>query len=141
MMILFTALLLLAAPANTSLAQVKADANAEHRARAAVDFALTAEKQAEAAYAAGDAPAIANGLKTVEESVELAKTSFVASGKTPGRHTGPYKYAEQRTRELLIRLNDLEQKMDASERDSIEVLKTKIQTIHDAWFEGLMGKK
>lgn len=138
---LLMAFLLLAAPAITSLDQVKADPNPEHRARAAIDFALTAQKQVETAYASGDMVATTADLKLVKESVELAQASFIASGKTPGRNTSPFKYAEQHTRQLLIRLNDLEQKMDASERDAVTTIKAEIQQIHDAWFEGIMGKK
>ena len=138
---LLMAFLLLAAPAITSLDQVKADPNPEHRARAAIDFALAAQKQVETAYASGDMVATTAGLKLVRESVELAQASFIASGKTPGRNTSPFKYAEQHTRQLLIRLNDLEQKMDASERDVVTAIKAEIQEIHDAWFEGIMGKK
>jgi hypothetical protein len=42
--------------------------------------------------------------------------------------------------ELLIRLNDLEQRMDAVERDAVDGAKMKVQEIHDSWFEGIMGK-
>jgi hypothetical protein len=45
-----------------------------------------------------------------------------------------------RSRELLVRLSDLERKMDAGERDLIAGVKNKVQEIHDAWFEGIMGR-
>jgi hypothetical protein len=45
------------------------------------------------------------------------------------------------SRELLIRLGDLEQRMDVGERGPIDRVKAKVQEIHDAWFEGIMGKK
>jgi hypothetical protein len=134
-------LFLVATTPAASLDQVKADPNPEHRARAAVDYAAVAEKNAEAAYAKGDLHATAAALKEVEESMDLAKSSFATSGKTPGRNAGPYKYAELRSRELLTRLSDLERKMDASERDMIAAVRAKVQEIHDAWFEGIMGKK
>ena len=84
---------------------------------------------------------VAAELKNVEESMDAAQESFVASRKTPGRNPGPYKYAEMRSRELLIRLGDLEQKMDTGERSDIARVKAKVQEIHDAWFEGIMGRK
>jgi hypothetical protein len=40
-----------------------------------------------------------------------------------------------------VRLGDLEKRMDADERPVIEGPRTKVQQIHDAWFEGIMGKK
>ena len=80
-------------------------------------------------------------LKNVEESMEAAQEAFVASRKTPGRNPGPYKYAELRSRELLIRLGDLEQKMDSRGEALSTTSKAKVQEMHDAWFEGIMGRK
>jgi hypothetical protein len=141
MIALFTLFLLLAAPAPSSLEQVKADPNPEHRARAAIDYSALAEKNAEAAYAKGEMDTVSAELRNVEESMEAAQEAFTASRKTPGRNPGPYKYAELRSRELLIRLGDLEQRMDTVERSGISRVKAKVQEIHDAWFEGIMGRK
>ena len=133
--------LLLAPPAPLSLDQVKADPNPDHRAKAAIDYASVAERNAEAAYAAGEMRNVEAELKNVEESMEAAQEAFVASRKTPGRNPSPYKYAELRSRELLIRLGDLEQKMDISERTVIAGVRAKVLEMHDAWFEGIMGRK
>ncbi|HEY3825969.1 MAG TPA: hypothetical protein VGL82_15495 [Bryobacteraceae bacterium] len=138
---LFALLLLFAPPAPSSLDQVKADPNPEHRAKAAIDYAALAEKNAEAAYAKGETQTVEAELKNVEGSFDAAQDAFAAAHKTPGRNPGPFKYAELHSRELLIRLGDLEQKMDISERGNIAALKGKIQEIHDAWFEGIMGRK
>ena len=138
---LLTLLFLMAAPQPSTLEQVKADPNPEHRARSAVDFAAAEEKNAETAYGKGDLEGCAAVLKSVEESMKVAQTSFAASGKTPWRNPGPYKYAELHSRDLLIRLGDLERKMDDSERNIIAGVKARIQEIHDAWFEGIMGRK
>jgi hypothetical protein len=140
MMPLLFLFLLWAAPAPLSLEQVRAEPNPEHRARLAIDYAAVAEKNAEAAYAKGDIDAVSSELKNVAASFDIAQESFVISHKTPGRNPGPYKYAEVRSRELLIRLGDLEQRMDAGERNLIAGVKARIQEIHDAWFEGIMGR-
>ena len=137
---LFLLFLLWGPPPPATLDQVKAEPSAEHRARLAVDYAAVAEKNAEAAYAKGDLDATSVQLKNVAESLETARDSFVSSHKTPGRNPGLYKYAEMRSRELLIRLADLEHKMDSGERDLITDVKGKVQEIHDAWFEGIMGR-
>ena len=141
MTLLFALILLLAPPAPSSLDQVKADPNPDHRAKAAIDYASVAEKNAEAAYAKGDAQSVAAELKNVEESLEAAQEALVASHKTPGRNPTPYKYAELHSRELLIRLGDLEQRMDSSDRNVIAGVRAKVQEMHDAWFEGIMGRK
>src|SRR5579871_3259717 len=116
---LFMLFLLLAQPAPSSLEQVKAEPNPEHRARLAIDYAAVAEKNAEANYAKGDSSATSADLKDVEESLETAQQAFAESHKTPGRNPGPYKYAEVHSRELLIRLSDLERRMEDEERGLI----------------------
>ena len=132
--------LFLAQPAPSSLEQVRAEVNAEHRARLAIDYAAVAEKNAEADYAKGDSKATSADLKDVEESLEMAQQAFTESHKTPGRNPGPYKYAEMHSRELLIRLSDLERRMEDDERTLVSRVKAKVQEIHDAWFEGIMGR-
>lgn len=138
---LFTLLILLAAPAPSSLDQVKAEPNPEHRARAAMDYASVAERNAEAAYSRGEMRKVETELRNMQQSLDLAQDSLTASGKTPGRNPGLYKYAEMHSRELLIRLGDLEQKMDVSERPPVETVKERVQEMHDAWFDGIMGRK
>ena len=133
--------LLFAVPPPTTLDQVKAEVNPERRARLAIDFALATEKQAEASYAKGDLDATRPQLNLMAESMELAKAAFKASGRTPGRNPGPYKYAEQKSQELLTRLRDLDQRMDADEREAVVGPRAKVQEIHDEWFEGIMERK
>jgi hypothetical protein len=134
-------LLLLMAQAPATLDQVKMESNPERRAREAVEFAATAERQAEAAYDKGDTDGVRAGLRTMEDAMELAKQSLSASGKNANRHPGPYKLAETRSHEILLRLDDFERRMDDNERPLVESPKNKLQQIHDAWFEAIMGKK
>lgn len=137
---LFILFLLMAPPAPVSLDQVRAEPNPEHRARMAIDYATLAERNAEEAYTNGDAAETSAALKNVEVSFETAQEAFAASHKTPGRNPAPYKYAEMHARELLIRLSDLERRMDLGETNLIARVKEKVQEIHDAWFEGIMGR-
>ncbi len=141
MTVFLTLFLLLAAPLPTSLDQVKAEANPERRARAAVDFAAVAEKNAEAAFAKEDMKGVAAELNTMKESMETARDSLVASKKTPGRDPGLYKYAELHARELLVRLDDLERRMFMEDRAVVTAPKAAVQEIHDLWFDGIMGRK
>src|SRR5438445_6000397 len=110
---LFTILLLLAQPAPASLDQIRAEGNLEHRARRAIEFAAAAERNAEAIYSKGDMAAVTAELKSMETAVEIARDAFLQTGRTPQRHAGPYKWAELRTQEILLRLGDLEKRMDA----------------------------
>jgi hypothetical protein len=134
-------LLLMSQPPPATLYQVRTEGNPQHRARDAVEFAATAERQAEAAYDKGDTDGVRSDLKTMQDAVELARKSLEATGKNANRHPGPYKFAETRSHEILQRLDDFEHRMDESERPLIEGPKNKVQQIHDAWFDAIMGKK
>ena len=141
MILLVSLFLLLASPPPTSIAQVKAEPNPERRAKAAIDYAGVAERNAEAAYDKGEMKSVQAELKNVEEGFTTAQDAFDAAHKTPGRNPGPFKYAEMHSRELLIRLSDLEQKMDLADRATLTEVKAKVQQLHDNWFEGIMGRK
>ena len=141
MILLLSVAFLLATPPPTSIAQVKAEPNPERRARAAIDYAAVAERNAEAAYDKGEIKSVEAELRNVEEGFDTAQAAFDAAHKTPGKNPGPFKYAEMHSRELLIRLGDLEQKMDVADRAVLTDVKTKVQQLHDNWFEGIMGRK
>jgi len=140
-LLLLAGALMAAPPLVLTFDQIKAEPNPERRARMAIDFAILVERDAEAAYTRNDLEVLGAQLKTVTEAVELADSSFEASHKTPGRNPAPYKYAELRSRELLVRMNDLQKKMDSEERAIIDPAIARVQAIHDEWFEGIMGRK
>ena len=141
MIVIFTILLFLAQPAPLNLDQIRTDSNLEHRAHSAIEYSAMAERNAEAAYTRGEIAAVAAELKNMVDAVELARQSLDQTGKTAMRHPGPYKFGELRTQEMLVRLGDLERKMDAEERSVVVEPKSKVQEIHDVWFEGIMSKK
>ena len=68
-----------------TLDSVRADPNPEHRAKAAVDFAVTAERDAEIANGYTDAARFKTDIDNMVAAMELARDSFTAAGKTPGR--------------------------------------------------------
>lgn len=138
---IFTILVFLAQTAAPGLDQVRAEPNLERRAKIAIEYAAAAERNAEAAYSKNDLPGVTAELKNMQTGVEIARDAFAQTGKTPQRHAGPYKSAELKTQEMLVRLGDLEKRLDADERNVIEGPKSKVQEIHDAWFDGIMGKK
>ena len=50
-------------PSPPTFDQIKSDANAEHRARLAIDFAMAVERDAEAAYTGNDLNAVKDLLR------------------------------------------------------------------------------
>jgi len=137
----FATLFLLAQPAPLSLDQIRADQNAEHRAHSAIEYAVAAERNAEAAYTRGDMKVVASELRNMADAIDLANQSLDQTGKSAMRHPAPYKFGELRTQEMLVRLGDLERKMDADERPVLAGPQVKVQEIHDAWFDAIMSKK
>lgn len=141
MIVIFTALLLFSQAPPPSLDQIRADQNLEHRAHSAIEYAAYAERNAEAAYSRGDMKAVAAELKNMADAIELANQSLEQTGKSALRHPAPYKFGELKTQEMLVRLGDLEHKMDVDEREVLSAPMSKVQEIHDAWFDGIMSKK
>lgn len=133
--------LLFAQPAPPTLDQVRAEPNLERRAKLGVDYAALAERAAESAYSKGDLAGVSAELKNMVEGVEIARDALRQTGKSALRHPGPYKSAELKTEEILVRLNDLEKRMDGDERSQVEGPRTKVSDIHDEWFDGIMSKK
>ncbi len=133
--------LLLAAVGPPTLDQVRADPSPEHRAKAAVDYAAQAERSAELANERDDAALLAVELNNMVAAMELARDSFAAAGKTPSRQPSSFKAVELRSHDILHRLADLRNKLDADVRAVIDGPIMKVEEIHDAWFDGIMGKK
>ncbi len=140
-MIAIFALLFFAAGNQLTLDQVRAEANPEHRAKAAVEFAVSAERAAEQAASNNDNTSFQKSIADMVTAMELARDSFEASGKTPSRNPRNFKNAELQSHELLHRLGDLKESLDIDQRAMLEGPIKKIEAIHDVWFYGIMGRK
>jgi hypothetical protein len=140
-LLLYPVLLFFAAASPPTLDQVRADPNPEHRAKAAVDYAATAERAAESANDNGDEQGFGKQIANMIAAMELARDSFTAAGKTPFRQPASFKSVELRSHDILHRLADLRQKLDADQRSILDGPIMKVQEIHDAWFDGIMGRK
>jgi tyrosyl-tRNA synthetase len=133
-------LLLLTQAVAPSMEQIKAEPNLERRAKHGVEFAMAAERNAEAAYSRGEMPAVQAELKSMVAAVEVAKAALDLTGQNANRHPGPFKSAELKTQDMLSRLNDLERRMDEEERAVVRGPRARVQEIHDEWFDAIMSK-
>jgi hypothetical protein len=124
-----------------SLEQARAEPNLEKRSGLAMDNAMAALKQARAAYQAGDLAQVAAKATEVEDSVDLAYTSLVQTGKDPRKSSRWFKRAEIASRDLLRSLEALERDMSFQDRALLEKLKAKVQQVHDDLLTGLMEGK
>lgn len=132
---------LLAAAGPLTLDSVKAQTNPERRAKAAVEYAAVAERAAERANDNNDEAGLRQNIEDMVAAMELARDSFAAAGKTPSRNPGTFKGSELLSHDILHRLADLKNRLDSSLRPLLDGPIMKIEAIHDAWFDGIMGKK
>jgi hypothetical protein len=135
------ALLMLAAPLRADLRRAMAEVNLEKRSQLAMDNAVTAYKDARAAYDKGDMDAVAVSVKEIEESVDLAWQALTKTGKDPRKSPKWFKKAEIETRDLLRRLDAFEQEMSFSDRPLLDQAKAKVTQVHDDLLVGLMEGK
>jgi hypothetical protein len=140
-MIAVFALLFFAAGNQLTLDQVRTEVNPEHRAKAAVEFATSAERAAEQAATNNENASFKKSIADMVTAMELARDSFEASGKTPSRNPRNFKNAELQSHELLHRLGDLKESLDIDQRALLGEPIKKIEAIHDVWFYGIMGRK
>lgn len=141
---LFTACLLFGQAPGTpeeDLSHVQSEPNLEKRAHLALDNADEALTDARDEYAKGDDAAVKSRLEETQRSVELADASLKQTGKNPSRSPKHFKEAELRTRELLRRLDGFRDQMSVGDRKLVDNVTSTVQRIHDAWLDGIMGKK
>jgi len=115
--------------------------NLEQQARQALDKADKALTEAKAAYATRDLDKTKEFVQEMLAAVILAEKSLADTGKDARRRPKNFKYGETKTREMLKRIDSLENDMDIDERETVAAAKVKVQEIHDEWLLGIMGVK
>ncbi len=138
---LITFAVLCSSALSASLASIQAEPNLEKRSRMALDNADIAYQQARKDIESGKQDAVAEDLKEVQQSVELAQAALLETHQNPSRKPKNFKYAETRTRDLLRRMKGWEDSLDAADRPLVEPVREKIQEVHDSWLTGILGKK
>lgn len=115
--------------------------NLEQQARMALDKADKALTEAKAAYATHDLEKTKALVQEMLADVVLAEKSLADTGKDARRRPKHFKYGETKTREMLKRIDSLENDMDIDDREPVVAAKLKVQEIHDEWLLGIMGAK
>ena len=122
------------------LNSVRNEPNPQRRCQLALDNANQAIDAAEEANNAGQTEKMQAALDEVAESVELAYDALVSSAKNPRNDKG-FKKAEQRTRELLRRLDGFRQIVDFDDRGRVEKTRDRVSAVNDDLLNGIMKKK
>lgn len=135
-MLLFLTLLMA-----VDLAGIKSEPKLEKRSQLALQFANSALDSARDLYKKGEVDACRTALGEVEAGVRLSYDSLMATGKDPRRNSKPFKEAEKSTREILRRLEGLNDLMSEFDRGAVDPVQRTVSDIHDKLITGIMGKK
>jgi len=123
------------------LAQARAEPNLEKRARLALDESAAALVAVRTDYQRGDNDQVSADAARIADSVDLAFLSLSQTGKDPRKNSRWFKYAEIQTRDLLRKLDTLQQDMGFADRPLLDKAKTEVQQVHDKLLLGLMEGK
>ena len=124
--------------AQADLKAALAERDLGKRSKLALDNAAETLKAARTALQAGENEKIAAAAAEMKESVDLAYDSLKSTGKDPRKSPKWFKHAEIATRDLLKKLDTLQQDMNFQDRSVLSELKTRLQQVHDELLVGLM---
>ena len=120
------------------LTSIGIEPNPEHRSDLAIENANSALDAAKEAYTAENAAKMQAGLDEVADSVDLAYDSLAGEAHP---NTKAFKRAEQRTGQLLRRLDGFRQLVDFDDRAKVEKIRERVSAAHDKLLNGIMKKK
>lgn len=123
------------------LAAIRQEPNPERRSERATDNAMAAMNEARDASIAGDFAKMKAELEELRESVDLVHQSLEESGKRGHRNPKYYKRAELKTRELMRRLDGLEQAVDLDQQSIVKSVRESVSKVHDDLIQEIMRQK
>ncbi|HEY9141936.1 MAG TPA: hypothetical protein VIN93_13655 [Bryobacteraceae bacterium] len=123
------------------LTRARAEPNLEKRARLALAESDAAFAAVRSDYQHGYTDKVEADAAQIVAAVDLADLSLDQTGKNPRKSPRWFKYAEIQTRELLRKLDALQQDMSFSERPLLDKTKAEVQRVHDKLLMGLMEGK
>ena len=130
-------MLVLALDLNT----VKQEPNLEHRSDLALEHANEELDVARDAFNANDVAKMQAALAEIVDSVNLSYQSLLDTGKDARRSPKFFKRAELKTRDLLRRLDGLDQMVDVDVRASVDKVRDRVSEVHDNLLKSIMSKK
>jgi hypothetical protein len=129
-------------PLRADLKTAMAETDLGKRSKLALDNASVVLKSLREAYNAGERQKVTDAAAEYVASVDLASESLKATGKNPRKSPKWFKQAEIATRDLLKKLETLQQDLSFDDRSVLDKAKARTQEVHDELLLGLMeGKK
>ncbi len=123
------------------LSSVKNEPNLEKRSELALNNAAAALQIVKDTYERGDMEKAKAAADEVGESVELAYSCLMDTGKNARKNPKFFKKAELSTRQILRRLEGMVDSMSVDDRPFLESVRARVATVHDDLITAIMGKK
>ena len=122
------------------LASVQKEANLERRSELALNEAERELDTARASYKNGDDQAFRQSLGSVSAAVQLSYDSLKSTGKSARKHPKYFKRADLRMRNLLRRIDGLEQEVGFDDRQHVAAVKNKVSELDEQIVLDIMKK-
>jgi phosphate uptake regulator len=127
--------------AATDLDWVMAERNLERRSDRALRHAHNVMDRMRETYRSGDWKQVLASLDEILEAVKVARTSLDETGRNPRRNPKYFKRAEQRTRDLIKRVDGFAAEVNFQEREVVHRLHEQLQKYHDQFLNDVMGRR
>lgn len=131
----WVAIVLLAA-VTPNLDRIRLEPDAPKRAVKAIDYAGLCLTEARERVSAGDFEASHEALARMAEAAELARESTHVK-----RNVGAMKKVEQRSRDLMRRLETLKLDFPIDERDAVDPIQQRIRKVQEDVLASIMGRR
>lgn len=128
-------------PLRADLKTAMAEPDLGKRSKLALDNAAVVLKAVREAYTKDEKDKLSAAADEFLASVDLASESLKATGKNPRKSPKWFKQAEIATRDLLKKLETLQNDMNFDERPVLDKAKARTQEVHDELLLGLMEGK
>lgn len=126
---------------HAGLAQIEAEPDLERRSRKALEFAQAEFEAAVSAYGSAELDRGREALDRVAKAVEMAVDALQSTGKHPRRHPRHFKRAEIRTRRLLGRMRDEQEKAHLQDQPDFEAVIRRVEKANGILLLGIMSRR
>jgi len=120
---------------------VRAEPRLDRRYWKALEFGAAQIDLARKSYQEGPIEKFQPALDSILQAVQLCDDTLRGTGKNPSKSPKHFKRAELKMREMIRRVQGLEELVAIDDRAAVNKVRTRIQTIHDELLLDIMGRK
>jgi hypothetical protein len=128
-------------PPPADIEAVKAEPRPDRRYAKALEYGSAQIDVARKSYQEGPLEKFQPALDNVLLAVQLCNDTLRGTGKNPSKSPRDFKRAELKMREMIRRLQGVEELVAVDDRAAVTKVRARIQTIHDELLLDIMGRK